>query len=87
MIENNHIVIEQSANFEALHYFNRVVMYYNNMSFQELPDSFDNHFENTLVNNAWNLERNAEKLQEILNRVMQGIGSIITSALLYLKNY
>ena len=30
---------------------------------------------------AWILEHNAEKLQEILNRIMQGIMSIITSAL------
>ena len=30
---------------------------------------------------AWNLEHNVEKLQEIQNRIMQGIMSIITSAL------
>ena len=32
-------------------------------------------------NNVWNLEHNEEKLQEILNRIMQGIMSIITTAL------
>ena len=44
-------------------------------SFREL-DCFDNDLEN----NAWKLEYNAEKLQEILNRTMEGI--IITSILL-----
>ena len=34
------------------------------ISFQELLDCFDNDFEN---NEAWNLEHNAEKLQEIVN--------------------
>ena len=34
---------------------------------------FDNNFKNTLEHNEWNLEHNAEKLQEILNRIMQGI--------------
>ena len=38
----------------------------------------DNDFEN---NNVWKLEHNAERLQEILNRIVQGIMSIITSAL------
>ena len=32
--------------------------------------------------NAWNLEHNAELLQEILNRVMQRIASIVTPSLL-----
>ena len=31
---------------------------------------------------TWNLEHNAGKVQEILNRIMQGIISIITSALM-----
>ena len=34
-----------------------------------------------MENNAWNLEHNAEKLQEIWNRIMQRIIHIITSAL------
>ena len=34
-----------------------------------------------IKNNAWNSEHNAQKLQEILNRIMQEIMSIITSAL------
>ena len=29
---------------------------------------FDNDHENNIENDAWNLEHNAEKLQEILNR-------------------
>ena len=41
-------------------------MHCNEVSFQELLDSFDNHFEN----NACNLEHNAGILQEILNRTM-----------------
>ena len=40
---------------------------------------------NTFENNVWNLEHNAEKLQEIWNRIMQGIMSIITSALLVMS--
>ena len=47
-------------------------MHCNKVSFQELLDCFDDHLEN---NNY------AEKLQEILNRVMLGIISIITSIL------
>ena len=38
--------------------------------------------DNYLENNAWNYEHNVGKLQEILNRIMQGIMSIITSVLL-----
>ena len=45
-------------------------------------DCFDNNnFGNSFENNTWNFEHNAEKLQEVLNKTMQGIMSIITSAL------
>ena len=44
-------------------------------------DCFDNNLENNFENDAWKLEHNAEELQEILNRIMLGIVSIITSAL------
>ena len=46
-------------------------------------DCFDNNLGNNFENNAWNLGDmyNAEKLQKILNRIMQGIMSIIASAL------
>ena len=37
---------------------------------------FDNDLYNNLENNAWDLEHNVEKLQEILNRIMQRIMSI-----------
>ena len=40
-------------------------------------DCFDNDLVNNFENNAWKLEHNAEELQEILNRIMQGIVSII----------
>ena len=41
-------------------------------------------FGNDLENNARNLDHDAKKLQEILNRIMQGIISIITSALYFI---
>ena len=44
-------------------------------------DCFDNNLGNNIKNDAWNLEHNAEKLKEILNRNMQGIVSIIALAL------
>ena len=49
----------------------------------ELPDCLDNAIfsENNITCNS-KLEYNAEKLKEILNRIMQGIVSIITSALI-----
>ena len=53
----------------------------NNVSFQALVDYFDNANENNFENNAWHLKHNADKVQEILNRIIQGILSIITSAL------
>ena len=34
------------------------------------------------MSNAWKLEHNSEQVHEILNRIMQGIVSIITSALM-----
>ena len=40
-------------------------------------------FDNDLMHGKWKLEHNAEELQEILNRIMQGIVSMITSALIY----
>ena len=40
----------------------------------------DNDFEN---NNAWKLEHNAEGLQEILNRIMQGISLSLICSKLY----
>ena len=40
----------------------------------------DNGLENTSENNVWNLELNAEKLQEILNRIMQKLMGITISA-------
>ena len=39
-------------------------------------DYLDNNVRNNFENNAWNLERNADKLQEIQTRIMQGIMSI-----------
>ena len=56
-------------------------MYCNKALFQESPDCFDNDIVNNLEINAWSLEYNAKKLQEILNRIMQRIMSKITSAL------
>ena len=44
-------------------------------------DCFDNGLENNFENKAWKLEHNVEELQEIMNRIMQGSVSIITSAL------
>ena len=49
----------------------------NKISFCELLNCFDNDLENNFENNAWNSEYKVE-LQEILNRTMQGIASIIT---------
>ena len=43
-------------------------------------DCFDNNLGNNFENNAWNLEHNADKLQEMLNRIMQGTMSTITLA-------
>ena len=43
-----------------------------------LANNLGKHFEN----NVWDLEHNVEKVQEILNRIMQRIMSIITPALL-----
>ena len=51
----------------------------NKVSFSELLNCFNNDLEN---NNACKLEHNVEELQEILNKIMQGIVSIITSALM-----
>ena len=52
---------------------------------QELLDYFENDLKNNCENNAWNLEHtpscNVIILQEILNRIMQGIMSTITLAL------
>ena len=53
-------------------------MHCNKVLFQEL---IDNDLRNTLKNNAWNLNINVEKLQEVLNRTMQIIVVVITSAL------
>ena len=47
-------------------------------------DCFDNDLDNNFENNAWKLKHDAEELQEILNRIMQGIVSIIISALIYM---
>ena len=44
-------------------------------------DCFDNDLGNNFKNNTWNLEHNAKELREILNRIMQGVVSIIPSAL------
>ena len=38
----------------------------------------DNDLGNSFENNAWNLEHNAEKLQEVQNRIMLGTANIIT---------
>ena len=51
-------------------------MHCSKVSFQELL-CFDN---NNLENNTRNLQHNAGILQEILNRIMQTIMSLITSA-------
>ena len=40
-------------------------------------DYLDNNLRNNFENNAWNLEHNADKLQEIQIRIMQGIISIV----------
>ena len=56
-------------------------MQHHKLSFQVLLDCFDDDLKNNFENTAWNLEHNTEKLQEILNRMMQDIMSIITSAL------
>ena len=50
-------------------------MYCNNA---KIPGCFESDSQNNFENNAWNLEHNAIKLQEILNRIMQEITSIIT---------
>ena len=36
-------------------------------------DCYDNNLGNNFKNNTWNLEHNAEKLQETQNRIMQEI--------------
>ena len=41
----------------------------------------DNDVGNTFDDNTWNLEHNDAEKQEILNRIMQRIINIITSAL------
>ena len=59
----------------------------NKVSFLELLDCFGNDLENNFENNAWKLGHNsinAEELQEILNRMMQVIVSVITSVLHYI---
>ena len=43
-------------------------MHCNKVSFQESLDCFAKDIENGLENYAWNLEQNAEKLQDILNK-------------------
>ena len=49
-------------------------MHSNAVSFHELLHCFGNDFEeNNLENNSLDLEHNAGKLQEILNKIMQGI--------------
>ena len=53
----------------------------NKVSFWELLDCFDNDLENDFEKNAWRLEHNVEELQGILNRIMQRVVNIITSAL------
>ena len=58
-------------------------MHYNEVSFQKLPECFGNDFENSFEDNVWNLKHNVEKLQEVQNRIMQGIMSIGTSALVF----
>ena len=47
-------------------------MHCNKVPPQELLDCFDNDFENNCenVNITWNLEHNAEKIQEILNKML-----------------
>ena len=45
-------------------------------------DCFDSDLKDNFENNAWNLKHNAEELQEVLSRILQGIMSIITLALL-----
>ena len=47
-------------------------MHCNKVPFQELLDCFDNDFENNnyCENITWNLEHNAEKIQEILNKMI-----------------
>ena len=45
-------------------------------------DCSDNYLENNFENTAWKQSIkfiNAERLQEVLNRIMQGIISIITA--------
>ena len=54
-------------------------MYCHKALLQELMDDFDNNLRNNFESNAWSLEHNAEKLQEISKRIMQGIISIISS--------
>ena len=57
-----------------------------NKACHDLMDCLDNHLGNNFENNAWDfywdLEHNAKKLQEILNRTVQRIMSIITLALM-----
>ena len=45
-------------------------MYCIQVSSPELLDCFDNDHERNIENNAWNVEHNAEKLQEILSRII-----------------
>ena len=44
-------------------------MHCNEVSLQALLDCFSNDID--IENNAWHLEHNVGKLQEILNRIMQ----------------
>ena len=55
-------------------------MFCNKVLLWELLDNFDNDLDNNFENNAQKLEHNVDELQEILNRIMQGIANTITSA-------
>ena len=46
-------------------------------------ECYDNTLRNiyNFKNTAWNLEHNAEKLQEILNRIMQRINYLLSPSL------
>ena len=61
---------------------NRIVIHCKKVLFQELLYGFNNNLEKSY--NAWNLEHNAEKLQEILKRIMQRIMGIITAPLFFM---
>ena len=56
------IYAETTLKLHYINYSNKVVVYHNILSFQELLDCCDIYFENNLESNVWTLEYNVEEL-------------------------